>query len=377
MAKKYRVTLTPEERQELEGLIGKGKGEARKLAHARILLQAEEAEGGPKRTDAEVASVLNVSVRTVERVRERFVEQGFEAALAPKPSERVYTRLLDGAQEAQLIALACSAPPLGKTHWTLRLLAERVVELEIAETCSHETVRRVLKKNELQPHRRKMWVIPPEASAEFVAHMEEVLEVYQRPYQPERPVVCLDETFTQLMGEVREPLPPAPGQVERYDSVYVRNGVASLFLAFEPLAGWREVQITEGRTRKDFAQVVRDLVDGRYREADKVVLVMDQLNTHSTASLYEAFAPEEARRIAERLEIHHTPKHGSWLDMAEIELSALARDLPERVGERADLEQHLKAWTERRNQTQVKAQWQFTTKEARIKLRKLYPTYDG
>jgi transposase len=146
MAKKYRVTLTPEERQELEGLIGKGKGEARKLAHARILLQADEAEGGPKRTDAEVASVLNVSVRTVERVRERFVEQGFEAALAPKPSERVYTRLLDGAQEAQLIALACSAPPLGKTHWTLRLLAERVVELEIAETCSHETVRRVLKK---------------------------------------------------------------------------------------------------------------------------------------------------------------------------------------------------------------------------------------
>lgn len=222
-----------------------------------------------------------------------------------------------------------------------------------------------------------MWVIPPEASAEFVAHMEEVLEVYQRPYQPERPVVCLDETFTQLMGELREPLPPAPGQVERYDSVYVRNGVASLFLAFEPLAGWREVQITEGRTRKDFAQVVRDLVDGRYREADKVVLVMDQLNTHSTASLYEAFAPEEARRIAERLEIHHTPKHGSWLDRAEIELSALARDLPERVGERADLEQHLKAWTERRNQTQVKAQWQFTTKEARIKLRKLYPTYDG
>lgn len=146
MAKKYRVTLTPEERQELEGLIGKGKGEARKLAHARILLQADEAEGGPKRTDAEVASVLNVSVRTVERVRERFVEQGFEAALAPKPSERVYTRLLDGAQEARLIALACSAPPLGKTHWTLRLLAERVVELEIAETCSYETVRRVLKK---------------------------------------------------------------------------------------------------------------------------------------------------------------------------------------------------------------------------------------
>lgn len=146
MAKRYRVTLTPEERQGLEDLIGKGKSEARKLAHARILLQADEAEGGPKRTDVEVASVLNVSVRTVERVRERFVEQGFEAALVPKPSERVYARLLDGAQEARLIALACSEPPDGKPRWTLRLLADRMAELDYAETVSYETVRRVLKK---------------------------------------------------------------------------------------------------------------------------------------------------------------------------------------------------------------------------------------
>lgn len=222
-----------------------------------------------------------------------------------------------------------------------------------------------------------MWVIPPKASAEFVAHMEDVLEVYQRPYQADRPVVCLDETFTQLIGEVREPLPAAPGQVARYDSVYVRHGVASLFMVFEPLAGWREVQVTDGRIRKDFAQVVRYLVDERYRAAEKIVLVMDQLNTHSVASLYEAFAPEEAQRIAERLDIHHTPKHGSWLDMAEIELSALARDLPERVGKRADLVRHIAAWTQRRNQAQVKANWQFTTADARIKLRKLYPTFDG
>lgn len=146
MAKQYRVTLSPEERKDLEALVSQGKGDARKLAHARILLQADESESGPRRTDVEVASVLNVSVRTVERVRERFVEQGCEAALVPKPSERVYTRLLDGAQEARLIALACSAPPAGKPHWTLRLLADRAVELEIAETCSYETVRRVLKK---------------------------------------------------------------------------------------------------------------------------------------------------------------------------------------------------------------------------------------
>lgn len=222
-----------------------------------------------------------------------------------------------------------------------------------------------------------MWCIPPKASAEFVCHMEDVLAVYHRPYDPRWPVVCMDETFKQLIGEVREPLPPAPGQPARYDSVYVRKGVASLFLAFEPLAGWREVQATASRTRIDWAHFIRELVDGRYREAEKVILVMDQLNTHSTASLYEAFPAEEARRLSERLEVHHTPKHGSWLNMAEIELSAWARDLPERVGDRAALVRHVSAWKTRRNHASVKADWQFTTTDARTKLRKLYPTIDA
>jgi hypothetical protein len=221
-----------------------------------------------------------------------------------------------------------------------------------------------------------MWCIPPKASAEFVCDMEDVLSVYHRPYDPARPVVCLDETSKQLIGEAREPLPPVPGHVERYDSVYVRNGVANLFLAFEPLAGWRHVEVTDTRTRRDWAQFVRELVDGRYREAERVVLVMDQLNTHSKASLYEAFPPEEAERVAARLEIHPTPKHGSWLNMAEIELSALGRDLPERVGERPALVEHVSAWEGRRNGEAVKADWQFTTADARVKLRKLYPTID-
>jgi hypothetical protein len=222
-----------------------------------------------------------------------------------------------------------------------------------------------------------MWCIPPKASAEFVACMEDVLEVYHRPYDPKRPVVCMDETFKQLIGEVREPLPPAPGRVERYDSVYVRNGVASLFLAFEPLAGWREVEVTETRKRTDWAHFIRGLVDGRYRDAERVVLAMDQLNTHSTASLYEAFPPGEARRIAARLEVHHTPKHGSWLNMAEIELSALSRDLPDRVGEGTAMARHVGAWKVRRNEAGVKAVWQFTTADARTKLVKLYPTIDA
>jgi DDE superfamily endonuclease len=222
-----------------------------------------------------------------------------------------------------------------------------------------------------------MWCIPPKQSAEFVCHMEDVLEVYHRAPNPQRPVVCLDETFRQLVGEVREPLPIQPAAVERYDSVYVRNGVASVFLAFEPLAGWRHVAVTDTRKRGDWAQFVRSLLYEQYRDAERVVLVMDQLNTHSLASLYEAFPPMEARRLAERLEIHHTPKHGSWLNMAEIELSVLARDLPERVGTRAALEQNVVAWEQRRNRAGVRADWQFTTDKARIKLRKLYPTVEG
>jgi hypothetical protein len=221
-----------------------------------------------------------------------------------------------------------------------------------------------------------MWCIPPERSAEFVYHMEDVLEVYQRACDPQRPVVCLDETSKQLIGEVRPLLPAAPGQVGRYDSEYVRNGVANLFMAFEPLAGWRQVQVTDHRCRTDWATFVKGLADGRYKDAAKIVLVMDQLNTHTPASLYEAFPPEEAKRLAERLEIHHTPKHGSWLNMAEIELSALARDLPERVGTRPALERQVAAWEQRRNGATIKAKWQFTTADARIKLRKLYPTPD-
>jgi DDE superfamily endonuclease len=222
-----------------------------------------------------------------------------------------------------------------------------------------------------------MWCIPPRQSAEFVYHMEDVLEVYHRPYDPKHPVVCLDETLKQLIGELREPLPSAPGRVERYDCVYVRNGTASLFLAFEPLAGWRQVAATESRRRGDWAQFVQELLEGRYRDAEKVVLVMDQLNTHAPASLYAAFPPERARCLADRLELHPTPKHGSWLNLAEIEFSVLTRDLPDRVTNRSTLEQHIAVWQRHRNDRLVKANWQFTTADARVKLRKLYPTVDG
>jgi hypothetical protein len=204
--------------------------------------------------------------------------------------------------------------------------------------------------------------------------MEDVLEVYHRPYDEKRPLVALDEASKQLVGEAVQPLPPEPGQPERFDYEYVRNGTANLFMVSEPLLGWRAIHVTRRRTAKDFAEVVRWLVEEVHADADKVVLVMDNLNTHKVASLYEAFPPEQARRIAERLEIHHTPKHGSWLNVAEIELSVLTRQcLDRRIGDTEELRREVGAWEEERNERGVEVQWRFTTADARIKLRRLYP----
>jgi transposase len=222
---------------------------------------------------------------------------------------------------------------------------------------------------------KRQWVIPPEASGEFVARMEDVLEVYHRPYHERRPLVCLDEVPVQLVGETRVPLPPRPGQPERYDYEYVRNGTANLFMVFQPLLGVRWVTVTERRTAKDLAEVLRELVEDIHDEAQKIVLVTDNLNTHHPGCLYEAFEPARARRIAEKLEWHYTPKHGSWLNMAEIELAALAKQcLGRRIGSREELSREVAAWQEERNERQVEVHWQFTTAKARVKLRRLYPS---
>ena len=203
-----------------------------------------------------------------------------------------------------------------------------------------------------------------------------MLDVYTRPYDPKRPVVCMDELSRQLIGETRIPLPVEPGQVERYDYEYVRHGVANLFLFFEPLVGWRWVRISERRRKREWAESIRELVDQRYPEAERIVLVLDNLNTHTPAALYECFEPAEAKRIADRLEIHYTPKHGSWLNMAEIELSVLERQLQGRIEEIEMLESAVRAWEAERNAQGASVNWQFTTEDARIKLQRLYPSID-
>ncbi|MCC7189265.1 MAG: IS630 family transposase [Anaerolineales bacterium] len=372
MAKKYVVTLKADEREKLCKLISSGTGKARTLAHARILLKADE-----HWSDAEISQALQVSIPTIERVRKQFVFAGFEASLQARRSKRIYRRKMDGEQEARLVAVACSAPPEGYARWSLRLLADRIVQMQIIDSISHETVRHVLEDNELKPWRREEWCIP-KANAEFVFHMEDVLDVYQRPVDPKRPLVCFDESPEQLVSETRQALPMMPGQLEKYDYEYRREGVSNLFMFFAPLQNWRRIKVTERRTKVDWAYCMRDLVDVHFPQAEKIVIVQDQLNTHSPACLYEVFVPAEAKRILDRLEFHSTPKHASWLNMAEIELSVLNRQCLKRcIPSQAVLIRETEAWSAQRNNKQASVDWRFTSDDARIKLKRLYPSIDA
>ena len=230
------------------------------------------------------------------------------------------------------------------------------------------------KKNELKPHLNKYWCIPPKENAPFVAAMEDVLDVYHRPYEESKPLVCLDEASKQLVAETRPSIPVERGQPKRIDAEYRRCGTASVFMLNAPLEGERHVRVRERRTRKDFAEVILELCDELYPDAEKIVLVMDNLNTHNIASLYEAFKPQEARRLAEKLEIHYTPKHGSWLNMAEIELSILSRQCMNDYFESCEqLMIAIAEWECERNDRKSGIDWRFTTADARIKLKRLYP----
>jgi transposase len=369
MAKKYAVDLSKEEQELLNQLITSGTQRVRKTNHARILLKADAGW-----TDQAIAQALNVSIPTIQRVRQRFVEQCFEQALTPSSSRRRYQRLLDGVQEAYLIALACSTPPKGYQRWSLRLLAEKMVRLEYVHKLSYETVRQVLAENELKPWLREEWCIPPKENAQFVYHMEDVLDVYLRPFDPRYPLVCFDETPVQLVSETRKAIPMKVGQPERWDYEYHREGTANLFMFFAPLHNWRHVEVTAHRTKEDWAKCMHDLVYVYFPQAERCVLVEDNLNTHDPSALYEVFPPAQAKGILDRLEFHFTPKHGSWLDMAEIELSVLSRQCLDRyISSPNMLLEEVNAWEVDRNTNGATVDWRFTTADVRIKLKKLYP----
>ena len=376
--KKYSITLTATEREQLEAMLTKGKAAAQKLRRARILLKADSGPQGPAWTDAHIHEALEVTTKSVANLRERFVREGFEVALSGYSTRNQRLPKLDGECEARLIAKLCGPTPEGRAHWSLRLLADQVIELKITdEPVSHETIRKTLAANELKPWLKEEWCIPPEQNGEFVCHMEDLLEVYRRPVDPRRPVVCMDEMPYQLISETRTPQPLKRKHARRYDYEYKREGVVNLFLAFAPLLGQRYVCVTAHRTAVDWAHFIRYLVDELFPEADCIVLVLDNLNTHVGGALYEAFPPDEARRLLRKLELHYTPKHGSWLNMAEVEFSVLSRQcLDRRIETQKGLARQVTAWVNARNASGATVHWQFTTAEARIKLKRLYPVWE-
>jgi len=364
---RYRVELSQTERNELTALLSGGKHAARKLKRAQILLAADAGAG-----DEEIARSVGVGGSTVYRTKRRFVLGNLEAALREEPRPGA-SRKLSGKEEALLVATACSKPPAGRARWTLVLLAGELVKLTEHDGVSRETVRRRLAENDLKPWRKDMWCIP-KVDGEYVARMEDVLDLYAEEPDPKRPVVCFDESPTQLIGEVRQPIPAAPGQLERYDCEYKRNGMANLFIFLDVHRSWRRVKVTESRAAVDFAACMRELADVHFPKAQRIRVVLDNLSTHSAGALYQAFPAAEARRVLRRLEFHYVPKHASWLNMVEIEIGVLRTQcLDRRIATQEQLVTETAAWERQRNASGARIKWMFTTAKARAKMGRAYP----
>lgn len=364
----YIVELNEKEKTELKVLLSGGSENVRKVKRAQILLAASQGK-----TDKEVAEAIDAGTATVFRTRRKFVEGGLQHALSEKrrPGGE---RKLSKKQVALVSALACTDPPTGRAKWTLELLAGEVVRLTDHESLSKETVRRRLKENKLKPWRHSMWCIP-KVDAEYVARMEDLLDLYEEPPDPKRPVVNFDETPIQLIGETRVPIAAKRGTLRRIDYEYKRNGTANLFVTVDRHANKRKVNVTDQRTKVDFALQMKELVDVDYPDADVIRVVLDNLNTHRAASLYEAFDPAEARRILRRLEFHFTPKHASWLNMVEIEIGVLSKQcLDRRIPDKETLAREVAAWEQQRNAERATIRWLFTVEDARRKMGAAYPS---
>lgn len=368
MKVRERVTLTTEDQQQLQRIVNSRTGAVRKLKRAQILLAVAAGES----TAEMIARHIGVSPSTVYRTKQRFVEEGLERALNDAPRAGA-PRKLEPGDESLLVAIACSNPPAGLACWTLALLADEMVRLTSHKTLSRDTVKRRLAEMSLKPWQEKMWCIPT-LTAEYVTRMEAILALYAEAPDPLRPVVCFDETPRQLIGEARVPIRGEPGKPTRSDYEYVRNGTANVFMFVDVNRPWRHAKVTDHRSSADFAECMRDLVDEHYPEADRVRVVLDNLSTHSPRALYQAFGPAEARRILDRLEFHFTPKHASWLNMVEIEISVLASQcLNRRIPDLATLQRAVAAWQKARNAAGARIRWMFTVEKARKKMAKSYP----
>jgi len=387
--KSHKIKLTTEEEEELKSITHKGtKNSARTILHANILLRSNENNVEMKKKVREIAEIFDISPNTVNEVRKTYAREGLESALNRK------TRIkppniskITGEFEAQAIAAALSPAPEGRANWTLRLLAEHCMEKKYIVSISHTSIGELLNTNEVKPHLSKYWCVPKENDAHFVAHMEDVLGIYQREYNPKIPVICMDEKPIQLLDEVyaritAKPLRTDPdtglvkhGELEKIDFQYERCGVASIFIFTEPLAGWRYVKALSRRTKGDFAMMIKEIGDTFYPDAERLILIADNLNTHNISSFYEVFPPKTAYQLAQKFEFHYTPIHGSWLNIAECELSSLAVQAlgRQRINSVGLLNEILSDWQNDRNLRQKGVNWQFTAEDARIKLNRLYP----
>lgn len=365
----YIVELTEDEKAEVETLLRGGVAKVRAVKRAQILVAAN----GHRLTDKEVAESVGVGISTVYRTRKKYVEGGLKHALSERRRPGGARKLTD-KEEALVSALACADPPSGRARWTLELLASEVVRLTDHDSLSKETVRRRLAENELKPWRQSMWCIP-KVDGEYVARMEDILDLYAQPSDPKRPVVNFDETPIQLIGETRVPIAAKKGRLRKVDYEYKRNGTANLFVTVDRHAKKRKVTVTKRRTKIDFANQMKELVDVDYPDADLVRVVLDNLNTHTAASLYEAFHPAEARRILRKIEFHFTPKHASWLNMVEIEIGVLSQQcLDRRIPDIETLTKEVGAWERQRNAEGATIRWMFTVERAREKMGDAYPS---
>lgn len=373
----YRISLSKKERKIIRHLQKKAASSNARTRYA-ILLAADENAHGERLTNSDIANASGASIPTVIDTLRRYCESGLGAAAAPARNPNSDTARLKatGDVEAKIIAKACTAPPEGYARWTVSLLAEECAVI-LEECVSRSTVGRIMKRNEIRPHLNSYWCIPPQEDADFVAAMEDILDVYQLPHDPMFPVWCMDEKPYQILGDSREPLPMRPGDTAKIDSEYIRNGTVSVFCFIQPHTGKIVHSVEETRTAVDWAEKIRCLVDEVEPDAEKIILVMDNLNTHSISSLYKAFPPEEARRIARKLEVHHTPKHGSWLDIAEIGINIMTREcLNRRIPNIETLRNELGKWNDAYNENPSPVNWQFKASDSRIKLKKLYPDID-
>lgn len=370
---KYTITLTPKEEKKLKAIVSKCVSPARTIRRANLLLKYA-ACGNDNISISKLLDAVGVSRATFYNILKDYQERGFDCLYRKKRNTPPVEAKITGEVEAHLIALACHTHPEGYCKWTLRLLSERMVQMQYIDSISHTSVGNVMKKNSLKPHLVEEWCIPKEQSADFAACMEDVLEVYSRPYDKAYPVLCMDEKPLQLLAEARSGHRKKNGAYIQ-DSEYVRNGTCSIFLFTEPLSGFRYATALERRTKIDWAKQMKYVADTFYPDAEKIILVCDNLNTHNKSSFYEAFPPPEALRLAKRFEFHYTPKHGSWLDIAEIELAALSKQClgKRRIDNLETLNSEIAKWQQDRNERQKSVDWQFTAENARIKLKQLYP----